>query len=179
MDSIFMQPTRWYVITGAPCSGKTAVIRGLERRGFPVVHEVARAYIDDELKKGRGINAVKADTRAFESHILNKKIEIEAALPIDTVIFLDRAVPDSIAYYRLSGLDPGEPLEKSRTYRYKKVFLFERLLFEKDPVRSENENMAAKLEMLLAESYRMLGYSLVRVPLLPVGERVDFILKRI
>jgi predicted ATPase len=174
-----MQPTNWYVITGAPCSGKTAVIQGLERKGFPVVHEVARTYIDDELKKGRGIDEVKADIRAFERHVLNKKIEIEASLAVDTVIFLDRAVPDSIAYYRFSGLDPEEPLVKSRTYQYKKIFLFERLLFEKDRVRSENENMAAELEILLVESYRMLGYSPVRVPLLPVGERVDFILKRI
>ena len=111
--------------------------------------------------------------------LLQKKIEIEASLAVDNVTFLDRAIPDSIAYYRFSELDPGEPIEKSRTYQYKKIFLFERLLFEKDQVRSENENMAAKLEMLLMESYRMLGYSPVRVPLLPVGERVDFILKRI
>ena len=175
----FMILTNWYVITGAPCSGKTAVIQGLERKGFAVVHEVARAYIDDELKKGRGIDAVKADIHAFERRILNKKIEIERSLAVDSVVFLDRAVADSIAYYRFSGLDPGEVLVKSRTYRYKKIFLFERLLFEKDPVRSEDENMAAELEMLLIESYRALGYSPVRVPLLPVGERVDFILKRI
>jgi predicted ATPase len=38
--------TNWYVITGAPCSGKTSVIRELEKRGYRVVHEVARAYIE-------------------------------------------------------------------------------------------------------------------------------------
>ncbi len=171
--------TNWYVITGAPCSGKTAVIQGLERKGFAVVHEVARTYIDDELKKGRGIDEVKADIHAFERRILNKKIEIEASLAVDTVIFLDRAVADSIAYYRFSGLDPGEPLGKSRTYRYKKVFLFERLLFEKDPVRSEDEEKADWLENLLKECYRSLGYEPFRVPLFPVKERIDFILKNI
>ena len=31
--------TNWHVITGAPCSGKTTVIRELERRGYSVVHE--------------------------------------------------------------------------------------------------------------------------------------------
>ena len=174
-----MRATNWYVITGAPCSGKTAVISELEKRGFPVVHEVARAYIDGELDKGKHIEALKADIWAFEHHILHKKIEIESSLAVENVTFLDRAIPDSIAYYRFSGLDPGEPLEKSRTYQYKKIFLFERLLFEKDQVRSENENMATELEMLLTESYRMLGYNPVRVPLLPVGERVDYILKRI
>ena len=174
-----MQPTHWYVITGAPCSGKTAVVKELEQRGFKVVPEVARAFIDEELRKGRSIEVVKKDIAGFERRILDRKSEIESHLSRDALTFLDRALPDSIAYYRLYGIDPHEAVEKSRTVQYKKVFLFERLLFEKDQVRSENENMAAELEMLLAESYRMLGYNPVRVPLLPVGERVDFILKRI
>jgi predicted ATPase len=34
-----MQLTKWQVITGAPCSGKSAVILELERLGCPVMHE--------------------------------------------------------------------------------------------------------------------------------------------
>jgi len=174
-----MQPTNWYVITGAPCSGKTAVVTALEQRGFQVVHEVARAFIDEELQKGRSLEAIKQDMTVFERQILDRKLEIESRLARDTLTFLDRALPDSIAYYRLCGIDPRGAIEKSRTYRYKEVFLFERLLFEKDRVRSEDDNLAAGLERLLAESYRMLGYSPVSVPLMPIGERIDFILKRI
>ena len=37
-----MQQTNWHVITGAPCSGKTGVIRELGQLGHLVVHEVAR-----------------------------------------------------------------------------------------------------------------------------------------
>ncbi|MBW1726234.1 MAG: AAA family ATPase [Deltaproteobacteria bacterium] len=55
-----MQRTNWYVTTGAPCSGKTAVISALEQLGYPVVHEVARAYIDEELKKGKSIAKIKS-----------------------------------------------------------------------------------------------------------------------
>ena len=54
-----MQRTNWYVITGAPCSGKTAVICALEQMGCQVVHEVARAYIDKELGKGKSIAQIK------------------------------------------------------------------------------------------------------------------------
>jgi len=144
-----------------------------------VVHEAARALIDEELQKGRSLDGIKKDITAFERSILEKKLEIESHLQRNDVIFLDRALPDSIAYYRLCGIDPFEAVEKSRTYRYKTVFLFERLLFEKDPVRSESENTAARLEDLLAEGYRMLGYRPVRVPLMPIGRRVDFILNTI
>ncbi|MEJ2222165.1 MAG: AAA family ATPase [Desulfobacterales bacterium] len=42
--------THWSVITGAPCSGKTAVIHMLEQQGYTVIHEVARAYIDSDGK---------------------------------------------------------------------------------------------------------------------------------
>ena len=67
-----MRYTHWQVITGAPCSGKTAVIRELENRGFRVVHEVARSFIEAQLKEGKSLTAVKADRLAFERHILQK-----------------------------------------------------------------------------------------------------------
>jgi hypothetical protein len=97
--------TRWNVITGAPCSGKTSVIADLARRGWGVVPEAARAHIDAELRKGRPLLAIKSDPRRFESLIFKAKLRIEARLPADEPLFLDRALPDSIAYYLLEGLD--------------------------------------------------------------------------
>jgi predicted ATPase len=174
-----MRRTNWYVITGAPCSGKTSVIQGLEKIGHRVVHEVARAYIDEELQKGKNIAQIKSDVLVFERHILYKKIEIEKTLPENELIFFDRAVPDSIGYYILEGLNPDDPIEKSRQTRYKKIFMFERLRFEKDRVRSENDRLASRLDHLLKESYQTLGYQVVHVPILPVTDRIDFILARI
>ena len=174
-----MRRTNWYVITGAPCSGKTAVISGLEQKGYQVVHEVARAYIDEQLQKGQSISQIKLDILSFESNILYKKIEIEQSLTESTIIFLDRAVPDSIAYYMIEGLNPDDPIHKSKLIRYKKIFLFERLGFEKDDVRSEDEKIAAQLDRLLRKSYDMLGYDFIHVPLMPVEERIDFILQNI
>jgi len=171
--------TKWVVITGAPCSGKTAVIRQLEQRGYRVIHEVARSYIDSQLKKGRTIPEIKADEWAFEHHILIEKCRIEARLSSNELIFLDRAVPDSIAYYRLNGLSSAEPFKKARQVRYQKVFLLERLAFLPDPVRSENEQTARRLEQLIEESYRALDYDIIQVPLLSIAERTDFILKRL
>ena len=174
-----MQTKNWYVITGAPCSGKTTVICALERMGYRVVHEVARAYIDDELRKGKNIDQMKSDIEAFEGHILDEKLKIEASLPEESMVFLDRGVPDSIAYFRFEGLDPGDPVRAGNINRYKRIFFFERLGFEKDPVRSEDDDIAARLDALLKESYRMLGYEVIFVPLLTVEERVDFIFRHL
>ena len=174
-----MQQTNWHVITGAPCSGKTAVIRELEKLGYPVVHEVARAYIDERLQNGETIARIKADILSFERHILYKKIAIEQSLLNEETVFMDRAVPDSIGYYILEGLDPDDPIQKSRLWRYKKVFFFDRIPFEKDPVRSENNKTASKIEGLLKKSYRMLGYEIIVVPLESVNARVNFILNHL
>jgi predicted ATPase len=174
-----MQLTKWQVITGAPCSGKTAVIKELERLGCPVVHEVAREYIDKGLRKGETLAEIKADILSFERDILYKKLEIEQLLPMDKTIYLDRAIPDSIGYYIHEGLDPADPIRKSKFWRYEHVFFFERIPFKKDRVRSEDEKIASKLEGLLKESYRLLGYKIVAVPFMPVSHRVDFILKHV
>jgi len=174
-----MRAANWYVITGAPSSGKSSVICELERLGYRVVHEVARAFIDEELKKGKTIEQIKADELAFERHILYKKIKIEESLPKKEIIFLDRAVPDSIAYFKSAGLNPNEPVKKSKLVRYKKIFLFERLEFEKDRVRSENQLKAAEIELLLEKAYQMLDYDIVYVPVLSIQKRTDFILQHL
>ncbi len=174
-----MQQTNWHVITGAPCSGKTAVIRELEKLGYPVVHEVARAYIDERLQNGETIARIKADILSFERHILYKKIAIEQSLLKDKTVFLDRAVPDSIGYYILEGLDPDDAIQKSKLWRYKNIFFFVRIPFEKDPVRSENDKTASRIEGLLKESYRMLGYEIIVVPLDSVKARANFILNHL
>lgn len=175
-DEREMIETNWHVITGAPCSGKTTVIRELERRGFKVVHEVARAYIDGELAKGKTMEMIKADEMAFERHILLEKLAIESALDQSETVFLDRAIPDSIAYYRLHNLNPDEPIEYAQKFRYKTIFQFERFEFDKDRVRDENDVEAGMLDRLLHESYKQSGYDILRVPVAPVSERVRFTL---
>jgi predicted ATPase len=174
-----MCPTNWYVITGAPCSGKTTSIRDLEKRGYQVVHEVARDFIENEIKKGQSLSKIKADELAFERHILYRKAQIEDSLAKHSIIFFDRAVPDSIAYFKLGGLNSDEPLKMSKKVRYKKIFLFERLGFTKDDARSESDAQAAALESLIIKSYHMLNYSIVHVPLLSIKQRTEFILQRI
>ena len=174
-----MSETNWHVITGAPCSGKTAVIKEIERRGFHVIHEVARAYIDRQLSAGRQLEQIKADIQQFEHHILHAKIRIEDSLWKSRPVFFDRGIPDSIAYFNLEGLDPAEPLKYSRRTDYRRVFFFERFDFLKDEVRSEDEKIAARLNDLLLDAYGQAGYNVIMVPVLSVKDRTDLILEKL
>lgn len=172
-----MEQTEWCVITGAPCSGKTSVIRKLQQRGHRIVDEVARSLFDEGLRQGRSQVEIKKDVLAFERAILYRKLSIESVLQTDELIFLDRAIPDSIAYFIFEGLDPSEPMREALKFRYRYVYLFDRLILKNDPVRTESEAMAADIEGLLDKVYRDLGYDVRRVPVMPVADRIDYILK--
>lgn len=179
MLSTTAHATRWNVITGAPCSGKTSVIKALEDRGHRVVHEAARSYIDTLISNGTPLDEIKSDILAFERHILEAKITIETSLPRDHLIFLDRAIPDSIAYYRLEGLCADEVFAQCRMVEYRRVFLFERFEFEKDGVRTENHAEAGRIEALLIQGYEALGYDLIRVPPVSIEERTAIVLNHL
>jgi len=171
--------TRWCVITGAPCSGKTTVINALEQKEFRVVPEAARAFIDDQWARGLSLAEIRSDALTFERQILIKKIQTECRLPVDKTIFLDRAVPDSIAYFLHAGLDPDEPTMASQKFKYRRIFFLDRLPCAADSARIEDDATAATLAVVLKKSYTGLGYPLIRIPVLPVELRVNLILQHI
>ena len=174
-----MSETNWYVITGAPASGKTTLVEELERRGCRVVHEVARAYIEMQMAQGQTLEEIRSDKRSFENWILDRKIAIEDRLPRNEVIIFDRAVPDSIAYFDEAGLDPGEAIQRSPRNRYRGVFLLDRLPFRADRARIEDDQMAQRLHTGIERSYRMLGYEVTGVEVMSVAERLAFVVKHI
>lgn len=171
--------TRWNVITGAPCSGKTTVIQALSALGYTTVAEAARAEIDACLARGETLAAIKSDMVLFENRVLDRKKADEAALDPAAVVFLDRGMPDTIAYCRLFGLDSARAEADSHQYRYARVFCMDPLPFESDRVRSENREEARRLDKLIREAYHHVGYATISVPVLPVDQRVRHILSRI
>ena len=174
----FETETSWIVITGAPSSGKTSVIDALTSRGYAVQGEVARELIEECLRQGLSLADVKADGgKQLQADILRIKTSREKQLaPLDTV-FMDRGMPDSISYFRLAGLDTNAAMAACRHFRYRAVFIFDRLPVIRDGVRSEDEAAAMQIDVMLEADYRSLGYVPVRVPVMPIAARTDFILK--
>ena len=167
------------MITGAPSSGKTTLVKELEKLGYRVVHEVARAIIEMEMEKDRTLEEIRSDKESFENLVLDTKIAIEAKLPKDEVILFDRAVPDSIAYFEIAGVDTQEAVAKSPRNRYKKIFLLDRLPFHRDHARIEDQETAARLDRGLEASYRGLGYDVIRIGVMPVKDRLSLIVQEI
>ena len=169
----------WYVITGAPCSGKSTTIQYLKKLGFYIVEEIAREIIVEELRKGKTIEEIRLNEKEFQREVLERKLDIEKRVPRDKVVFFDRGVEDSLAYYELYGLDVNEVLEYCKVKRYRKIFLLEMLPYRKDGIRVEDESTAKRIEKLLEKWYRTLNYEVIFVPVAPVEERVRIILSHV
>lgn len=170
----------WYVITGAPSSGKTTIINLLKNKGFNVVYEMARIYIDQKISEGKKIEEIRGDEATFQEKILKLKIEAEKKLSKEEITFFDRGIPDSDAYATLRGARQNDFLKQAIIHsRYKKVFLLDLLEYEKDYARTETLEEQTKIHNLLEESYRKTNVDIVRVSVMPPAERLDFILNNL
>jgi predicted ATPase len=180
LSTPFRIRTNWHVIAGAPCSGKTTLIGQLAGKGFQTVPEAGRLFIEQEMAGGRTIHPIFEDGAALQRGIAEMQLEIEGGFRAEDVAFLDGAVPSSLAWYRAYGLDPNEILPECFRHRYALVFLLDRLPFQPDEERVEEvAALGAYLDEWLARDYRALGYRVVRVPALPPGERLAFLLERL
>lgn len=171
--------TNWCVITGGPSSGKTKTIEHLASLGYEIVSEAARILIDAEAKKGKTIEEIRRNEAEFQRKILQTKIETEEKLSPEQVIFFDRGIPDSVAYYQLCGLDADSVKKESKKRKYRRVFLLEQLQFEKDYARSENEKLAGILSRLIRKAYSDLGYDIIFVSRASVEKRAEFIVSKL
>jgi predicted ATPase len=77
--------------------------------------------------------------------------------------------------------DVEDILELATEFKYEYVFVFERLPYSDEGVRINNEDdaLARHLGEQLEIEYRNLGYEVIRVPVMPVDDRVQFILDRV
>ncbi len=172
--------TNWNVITGGPCTGKTTVINILSSRGFTTTVEHARHYVDTQRIGGRTVEEIRKNMKEFQIQVLTMQIDQEKELDVNQQVFLDRALPDALAYYQFLGLEYDERLlEQCNKYCYNKVFILDRLPLSNDYARLEDEAAQLRIHNLIIKVYQSFPCPIVFVPVLPPEERVDFILQNL
>lgn len=170
----------WFVITGGPCSGKTTILETLEKKGYKVFYEWARIYIDREIKKGKTIQQIRKNELKFQQKILKLKVDFEKELPKNELVFMERGIPDSVAYYKKCSIEKDKYLEKVlKNCYYKKVFLLELLDYQLDYARTENKEEAKLLQSLLEKSYQSIKTEVIKVPIMSIEKRVECILNNL
>ncbi len=166
-----------YVLTGGPCTGKTTLLEAIAKHTkYRVVPEIARGFFshlsenEPEKLKDRDFIQKYIETQHIRNWDNNKNC------------FFDRGLPDEIAYRSFFNADLTPTLlQKCLRYRYDKVFLlpFWGKIYENDEVRKESIYEAELLEKSINIAYYSLGYNIVKVPIGPLDERLNFILKHI
>ncbi|HNQ28150.1 MAG TPA: ATP-binding protein [Aquaticitalea sp.] len=171
--------TRKIVVTGGPGTGKSSIISELKNRGHICFEEISREVTLEARKQGID-QLFLTKPLLFSELLLEGRLKQfkEASDHIGQMVFIDRGLPDVLAYMNYASTEFPESFNSiCQENRYDKIFILApwEEIFVSDSVRYENFEQANRIHFHLVATYHKLGYELVNVPFGTVSDRSDFI----
>lgn len=168
------------VITGGPGTGKSSIINELNNRGHICFEEISRQVTLEARKKGIE-QLFLTEPLLFSELLLKGRLKqfFDADDYAGTPVFLDRGLPDVLAYMDYFNTDyPIDFVETCQNNRYDHVFVLAPWydIFISDSERYENFEQAELIHNHLLNSYKNFDYDLLDVPFESIKKRTDFIL---
>lgn len=180
--------TQKIVITGAPCSGKTALLEALQLH-IPdafFLPEAATIVIENELRSKERDDSYQMrvpwiDYLQFAPVVTAKSEEMENLIP-ETVglSFQDRGHIDTVAFCRINSVEEYLPvvLPKIDAANYSFAFLCEPLdVYVATDVRRETPEKAYRTHIALKQAYKELGMDIVPLPAVSIEERLNLVIQ--
>jgi len=177
-----------FILTGTPGSGKTSVIRELEKFGHAVIHEAATDMIAQEQAKG--IEKPWEEPEFVDQIVrMQKERQMNATGDLqfyDRSPFCTYALGKYLAYWKDLEfkplpvlLDEIDRCLKNGVYQ-NRIFFFENLGFiEHTDARKISYEDALIFEQIHLDVYKV-GFDIMMVPKgLTIAQRCEFILERI
>ena len=171
------------VLTGGPGTGKTTIIDALIEQGYACFPEISRHVILEAKKQG--IEQLFLEKPLLFSELLlegRRKQYQQAIAEQAEIVFMDRGIPDILAYMHYIGDSYPAFFEQAcKEYNYSKIFVLPPWedIYESDEARYENFEQAKLIFNHLLETYQKYGYELVEVPRGTVEERIEYILSQL
>jgi len=175
---------KFFVITGGPGSGKTALINELKKRGYGYVEEVARQVIQEQISAGGDALPWK-NIKHYKELLLLRSIETykQALENTQEVTFFDRDILDLIAYDRLTKTESSADLQNAvHSLQYnKKVFIAPpwKEIYCIDTERKQTYEESIEVYNNIVEVYLEYGRELIELPKTNVENRVELIINYI
>ena len=169
----------YFILTGAFGSGKTTLLEQLRTLGYRTVDEPARRVLAQQRRAGSS-GVPERDARRFVDLMLSMaEDDYRRAGPATAPVFFDRGIPDNLAYAALSGFDYPAGEDAAQKHRYARRVFFApawEQIYTHDEERKASFQDASRFGDIVRSVYERLGYALIDIPLLPVTERVNFVL---
>lgn len=183
MYKIKSQKNNYYIFTGGPGAGKSSILDELKNRGYPVVAEVARKIIKEQLAIG-GDATHMGNRVAFRDLMLKHSIAAYTDhLQTKGKMFFDRGIPDLYGYSELIKVSVSKYIKQAiEEYRYNAtVFMFPpwQEIYSNDEERKQDFQEALTTYHLIKKGYIESGYDLIEVPKASINNRATFILEKI
>lgn len=168
------------VVTGSPGTGKTAIIKALSEKGFVCFPEISREITLEARVQGVE-QLFLEDSLLFSQKLLDRRTQqfYEAENASGNIVFLDRGIPDIIAYMDYIGAGyPSCFIEACKKYIYDAVFLLPpwKEIYVPDSERYESFQQAIAIHHYLEKTYKKYGYHIVKIPKGKISARVNFII---
>lgn len=168
------------VITGGPGTGKSSIINELIKRDYTCFEEISRQVTLDARKEGID-QLFLTKPLLFSELLLEARIKqfVDATSIIKELVFLDRGLPDVVAYMDYANSEYPKHFENTcETYVYDKIFVLApwQEIFVSDSERYENFEQAVEIHHALLTTYERFGYELIDVPFDSIEKRADFII---
>jgi predicted ATPase len=166
------------VFTGAPGTGKTALLQAMAAQGHRVVHESAREIIRARREQGLEPRPSPAEFARELLRMDARKYEMAAREP--GLVFFDRGVVDALGM-----VDEAAPLARHEIDDYLSrypygpgVFFFPvwEAIYANDSERDQTLAQARDVEARLLAWYRRCGYRILELPRVSIAERRLFVL---
>jgi predicted ATPase len=171
------------VLIGGPSSGKTTLIDALIEKGHTCYPEVSREVIKEAQEQG--IAQLFLENPLLFSELLlegRKKQFLAAQNEANPIVFLDRGIPDVLAYMHYIGDSyPAFFDQACKEHQYNSIFILPpwEEIYVSDSERYESYEQATLIHEHLMETYKKYGYAIIEVPKDSVENRIDFILKHL
>ncbi|MGC4043214.1 MAG: ATP-binding protein [Armatimonas sp.] len=175
------------VITGGQHSGKTTLLEEIKNVGITTVPESAMILIND-LNKQKGVS-LQSDWRKnnradFQLRLARLQLDLEKEVAdLNQPVFFDRSLIDIIAYCRVKNIDTPKILDNiNLTGRYTHVYLLDLITpFQPRPEtgRTSSEEDSKHLSKITKSTYESLGYQVKTIPIMPIKDRLEYILNSI
>jgi predicted ATPase len=172
-----MRSADLHILTGAPGSGKTAILDNIAA-DIRCVGEPAREILAEQ-RAIDGDGTSDGNASLFVELLLQRSIDKHVSARTGNVpVLFDRGVPDCIAYASAMGIDPSRSIRAAERYRYHDQVLMLppwEEIYTVDDERTMSFADTLPFHDALVDAYERARYVIVEVPRGSIELRAAFV----